>query len=326
MNQNYKNKIGIKDCVLSVYDKIQGSFFLSFIVPAIGLISNIFGIFDLQLKNISLFSFMYNENGLKLIPIIIIISILVISVAIILIKCIGDKFTSDSAKKEKEIYKDLLSMEVGIRKDIFDSTKDIIIEDEKYSNEFNLSKSPLSNRTSRLNSVYKLNLIVKRSVTFLARKFGCDENSVNMCIIYQKDPSSEWEILCKKNLTDNELNLKKLMESEDSTFNTVLQSPEKEEFIIDKNIAHSEGKYIKSQFEKDNQATGSIYCKNLSIYINGQRVKGFVLSIETTENAFCDEDDFCKNLCLKMFHTIESSIKNELINLCLMEYIGLGAI
>ena len=68
MNQNYKNKIGIKDCVLSVYDKIQGSFFLSFIVPAIGLISNIFGIFDLQLKNISLFSFMYNENGLKLIP------------------------------------------------------------------------------------------------------------------------------------------------------------------------------------------------------------------------------------------------------------------
>lgn len=326
MNQNDKNKIGIKDLILCIYDKIQGSFFLSFIVPSIGLISNIFGIFDLQLKNLSLFSFMYNENGLKLFPIIIIIFILVVSVAIVLIKCIGDKFTSNSIKKEKEVYKDLLSMEMGIRKDIYDSTKGLIVKEEKYLNEFNLPESPLSNRTSRLNSVHKLDQIVKRSVTFLALKFGCDENTVNMCIIYQKDACSEWEILCEKNLKDNGINLKNLIESEDSTFNTVLKSPEKEEFIIDKNIAHSEGKYKKNQFEKDNQANGSIYCKNLSIYKNGKRVKGFVLSIETTENAFCDEDDFSRNLCLKMFHTIESSVKNELINLYLMEYIGLGAI
>lgn len=216
-------------------------------------------------------------------------------------------------------------MESCIKKDIHDKIKVTIVQEGKYPNYYNLTASPLSEHSSRLNPVTKIDCIFEHATELLAERFGCPKNEISMCLIYKKDKQTEWKVINRKNLSDYQLDLERLMSNSESTFNSVLKTPGNFEFFVDKNDAYNSGKYVKTKSELNRELKGSIYCKNLSIYDdNNNLIKGFALSIGTT---FCDDsDEFSSNICKKMFKIIEDDIKGELIVFHMIEHIGLGEI
>lgn len=328
----YQN--GIKGFIKTIYKISNKTCFFSLIIPMIGLLSNIISLFGNSFKDIfAKVTFLYDANG-NLTPWTryAIISFIILSLILTIVKHIGDKWNLISDKIEKNIYNKLLNMEIGLRKQYYDKEKEVVKEKSYEGIFLNTpngppSDSPYSKKNSRLNSAFKIEQIIQRSVIFLSETFGCNENNINISLIYKKNQTSAWEILCKKNLRDNELDIDKLIDDDESMFNVVLELPEKYEFYINKEDAYEDRKYVKSAEEKDNGISGSIYCKNLSIYDSkGTLIKGFVLAIGTKNIAFCDEDVFQINLCKKIFRVIEDNIKREIMNLYITEYLGVGGI
>lgn len=317
-----------KEILQGIYKKINDNVLISSLLPLIGLLANIFGVFGVYLKEIEIFSFLYDADGLKPISIAIISFIFIISCCILLIQYIGDKFTRKSKQIEEDLYEKITNMERCIKNDIHDKIKVAIVQEGKYKNYYNFTRSPLSDPSSRLNPVTKIDCIFDHATGLLAERFGCSKSEVSMCLIYKSEKQSKWIIMNRKNLSDSELDLEYLMSHRESTFNSVLKTSGKFEFFTDKNVAYDQGKYVKSSSEFNRQLEGSIYCKNLSIYDDDNNlVKGFALSIGTKKVAFCDDlDEFSSNICKKMFKIIEDYIKGELIVLHAIEYMGLGEI
>lgn len=318
-----------KEKILSIYTKIKDKWFIGLIVAFFEVVAALFDILGIDLSNTFLFDILYkSENDLKLIPKIILIVILMGSFIALIIKFIGDKWFGDSEMLQNRLFKNILNLEIGIRNQIYEDYLDIIQEGHHFNCYKKLIKSnlPYKNRHSRVNSIRRIEEIIKRTIMFLRDRFGFDEEDwINICLITKNKKKGKWEVLYCKNLTENDVTIEELMSQKESMFNCVLQGPGICEFYLDKLDAYNDHKYILSQNETITRLSGSIYCKNLSIYNNNnEMLEGYVLSIGTKNLPFCQNDVFSINLCKKIFQVVESTIKRELITSYLMDHLGLG--
>lgn len=105
----------------------------------------------------------------------------------------------------------------------------------------------------------------------------------------------------------------------------MLKNRKEEVFYLNKQKAIDDGKYYRLPNEKNESINGSVYCKNLSIYDNNnEMVEGLLLSINTKQYAFCNNNDFSIEQCKTAFKYIESMISYEFTKFYLYNYCGLG--
>ena len=87
---------------------------------------------------------------------------------------------------------------------------------------------------------------------------------------------------------------------------------------------HAEGIYLPISEEFEAGLFGSIFCRDLSLYKNGEMIRGFMISIATYNTAFgSPKDPYDVNLCKEVFEDIVNFLKPELATICLTENINI---
>ena len=322
-----------KEHILSFYRCLKKRWYITIFFPIVDMIASFLGIIGKNIHDYSLFKPLFNGNNeLKTTPQIIISIILIASIILLLIKTIGDIWTLKSEELQNKVFYNLCNLELDIRKQLNDEYCNIIFNKKEYCNYYNntivqsIYPAPFKNQQSRLNSIKQIEEIIKNSHTFICNRLGIkDPNSLSI-ILYGKNSSKEkWKSVYNKNPIIKDKSINNLINNKKSVYLSVLESPGSHRFFLNKNNISSQYDNIISKNEKKDGSIGSIYIKDLSIYdYNNKAIKSFILIIETKKVQFCNNDEFSKNLCKRIFVEIESMLTKELVRFCLMEYIGLG--
>ena len=125
----------------------------------------------------------------------------------------------------------------------------------------------------------------------------------------------------KNNSIDNEMDLDELFDCPYSTYRATLNSGSRQILCMSKAEGHAEGIYLPISEEFEAGLFGSIFCRDLSLYKNGEMIRGFMISIATYNTAFgSPKDPYDVNLCKEVFEDIVNFlIKSKEIKLCIQE-------
>ena len=205
-----------------------------------------------------------------------------------------------------------------------------IIDKEEYLNEAKKYFTPYNNSSSRLNPIKQIKNYCDNTRKILSETFDIDVNDIIISIFFRNvidnHNCTEWDVLYSTyNLNDvYSYNIPKV---NNSSFNQVQDSPGKI-FFENKKKAYIDFKYIQSEEEAHkgfDDLSGTIYCHNISIMLNGKMILPVVICISSINQDLCYEDDvLAKNRALKLFKIIEVNIQYEITRMIFYKHTGLS--
>lgn len=200
-----------------------------------------------------------------------------------------------------------------------------IITDNKNAYKKNIAQAEKSliDTSSRFNPLFRLKKVFSNIRIMLAETCVIDKNNISITLIYKNGENGNWRVLQSENPSPYEEDVAFLMNSRNSTYNAALKTKGGMIFYADKNEGVKNKQYIPNPKERTDKIEGSIFCKNLSVYKKGNKIKhGFVLAVSTRNVKIADPDDeYSLNMCKEILNYAVSLIEPEISIYCLNKYL-----
>ncbi len=200
-----------------------------------------------------------------------------------------------------------------------------IVDDDKddYKNNIINAQKSLKNTSSRFNPLFRLKSVFSNIRNMISDTCAVDKENISITLIYKQGERGKWHVIQSENPSPYEDDLDFLMKKSESTYNAALKNKGGMIFYADKNEAEKNGQYVPNPKEKSGNLEGSIFCKNLSIYKKGNKIKyGFVLAISTRNVKMADpEDEYSENMCKEILNCAVSLVEPEISMLRLNKYL-----
>lgn len=334
--KSFKN-LKFSDKLVKVYLLVKKVEMLSGAIVLLGIVTDVFGFFGISIFNIfpklkSIFFENEQTNELYDFTRGVFIFLFIVSICLTLIIYIGNKWYADCTLIRQKLYGNIIDKMIYDKKHISGKIHEAILEN-KYKKIFEFSSNtnvtnPFTIKKSRVNPMSAIDKIVDSAGELLSAGMGFEKNNeyLSICLAYKDKTKNKWMVCSYHGSQISDADIEGLFEeNKPSSFNYVLKNRKEEVFYLNKQKAIYDGKYYRLPNEKNDSINGSVYCKNLSIYDNNnEMVEGLLLSINTKQYAFCNNDDFSVEQCQKTFKYIESMISYEFTKFYLYNYCGLG--
>lgn len=248
---------------------------------------------------------------------------ILISILFTILKFYFGKVDNEKRQNADKYYQAITERFTGVISDITEKIIETICSD-KYKGLVANPIEPFCNNHSSLNPYHMIEIYCKELKTVLSNFFDADSQDIGLSIFIKKE---KWDTFYQSQVTQRDLTIQKVTESQDSTLNIVKDARGMLVFKA-KRTLYEEHKYIPTEYEEINGINGTIYCKNISLVSKeGNIVLPIVICVTTYQDPICGEDDvFAQEKAKKLLDKVADEIQYEIANLALYQHIGLRKI